>query len=555
MFVKLTRPRRSAGFTLVELLAVVAVVGLLAAIAIPIFASQTSQASRAVAISDGRAWASTITTQLRSYTDFGTPPANTTTAITLGAPSSGEATLTVTMNAPTPSTSAVLTEQVAVSGGTTIVASGMSGLTWCFAASNNGQVAVFTETGYQAAAAGCEVNGDISTTPLGPITPVVPAGPIPNLLTSLPSAACTIAQGAPYCWGADVAGSFGTGGAVSVAASPIAAATPGALVGRTVTSVEAGAGHTCAVADGLAFCWGTNTNGNLGNGTTTNSSTPVAVSTAGVLAGKTVTAIAAGTSHTCAIADGQAFCWGLGTNGRLGNGTTTSSNVPVAVDTTGALAGRTVTALAVGSNHTCVVADDAAFCWGGGGNGRLGNGALTDRTTPTAVSVAGVLSGRTVNAIAAGANFTCAVADSQAFCWGSGANGRLGNGATTNALIPVSVSTAGVLAGRIVTAVTADGAGSYACALADSRSFCWGANSTGQLGDGTTTESSTPVETSVAGVLAARTLDALSAGASHTCALSSGDLFCWGLGDSGELGDGTMTSSLVPVAVSPLPTP
>src|SRR5690606_4324032 len=102
--------------------------------------------------------------------------------------------------------------------------------------------------------------------------------------------------------------------------------------------IASGASHACAIADGQAYCWGAGANGRLGNNTTTNSLIPVTADTAGELAGKTVTAIAAGSSHTCAIADGKAYCWGNGANGRLGNNTTTQSLVPAAVNTEGVLA-------------------------------------------------------------------------------------------------------------------------------------------------------------------------------------------------------------------------
>ena len=98
-----------------------------------------------------------------------------------------------------------------------------------------------------------------------------------------------------------------------------------------VTSISAGGAHTCALADGQAYCWGDNTNGQLGNNSTTQSLVPVAVNTSGVLAGKTVTSISAGNSHTCALADGQAYCWGVNTNGRLGNNSTTQMFIPTSV--------------------------------------------------------------------------------------------------------------------------------------------------------------------------------------------------------------------------------
>jgi alpha-tubulin suppressor-like RCC1 family protein len=127
----------------------------------------------------------------------------------------------------------------------------------------------------------------------------------------------------------------------------------------------------------------------LGNGAAANSDIPVAVSNSGVLAGRTVTAIRngivnSGSHPNCAIADGEAFCWGLGTSGQLGNNASLSSNTPVAVDMSGVLSGLTVTDIAPGSTHTCALADNNVYCWGSDSNGRLGNGPAGSSTVPVA---------------------------------------------------------------------------------------------------------------------------------------------------------------------------
>ncbi|HRQ86857.1 MAG TPA: hypothetical protein PLY16_01975, partial [Candidatus Saccharibacteria bacterium] len=137
--------------------------------------------------------------------------------------------------------------------------------------------------------------------------------------------------------------------------------------------------HTCAIADAKAYCWGSALFGVLGSGSPT-SSVPVAVDTSGVLAGKAIVAMGA----TCVIADdGKAYCWGIGTTGALGNGESQNSNVPVAVDTSGVLAGKTVTTI---SGSTCAIADAKAYCWGSGSYGKLGNGDTQDSSVPVAVS-------------------------------------------------------------------------------------------------------------------------------------------------------------------------
>ena len=110
--------------------------------------------------------------------------------------------------------------------------------------------------------------------------------------------------------------------------------------------------------------------------------------------GKTVTAVSAGGAHSCAVADGAAYCWGSGSDGRLGDGSATARSVPVAVDATGVLAGKTVTAVSVGSAHSCAVADGAAYCWGWGASGQLGDGSTAFRSVPVAIDISGVLGNR-----------------------------------------------------------------------------------------------------------------------------------------------------------------
>lgn len=232
-----------------------------------------------------------------------------------------------------------------------------------------------------------------------------------------------------------------------------------------LTQLSVGESHACAIASsGRAYCWGRNISGELGNGSTTNSADPVAVSTSGALAGRTFKQISAGSRHTCAIAsDDWAYCWGV---------------VPVAVSTGGALAGKTFRQLSTGTAHTCAIAsDDQAYCWGSSSDGKLGNGSISDRgsAVPVAVNTSGALAGKTIKQISAGSNHTCAIAsDGQAYCWGWSLEGALGTGSTTSSAVPVPVSTGGALAGGKT--FTQIGAGSsHTCAIASGgQAYCWG---------------------------------------------------------------------------------
>ena len=146
--------------------------------------------------------------------------------------------------------------------------------------------------------------------------------------------------------------------------------------------------RACAISlSNRAYCWGSGSSGALGNNSTTNSSIPVAVNTTGVLAGKTIKQISAGSFHTCAIAsDNKAYCWGSGTSGQLGDNLYTNSSIPVAINSTGVLAGKTIKQISNGSSHTCAIAsDNKAYCWGSGTSGQLGNNSAANSSVPVRV--------------------------------------------------------------------------------------------------------------------------------------------------------------------------
>ena len=267
------------------------------------------------------------------------------------------------------------------------------------------------------------------------------------------------------------------------------------------TSVSTGGfNHTCSIdSHGKPYCWGEGTYGALGRGSTASSSVPVAVDMSGVLSGKTIKQIAVGDWHTCAVAsDGKAYCWGYGvTHAELGNGTMSQANSPVAVATNGVLSGKTVKRIAAGFDHNCAIAsDDNVYCWGEGEHGALGNGSTARAATPVAVSTTGALAGKTIKRIATGSDHACAVTtNDQVYCWGRNSNGELGNGSTADSNVPVAVSMPGTLAGKTIKRLSG---GSYrTCAIAyDNQVYCWGNNDHGQFGNNSTTSSRTPVATS-----------------------------------------------------------
>jgi alpha-tubulin suppressor-like RCC1 family protein len=199
-------------------------------------------------------------------------------------------------------------------------------------------------------------------------------------------------------------------------------------------SLTAGGGYTCGLTSGgVAYCWGRNVSGQLGDGTTTYRLTPVPV------AGRLIfTSLSAGGSHTCGLATtGAAYCWGWNGFGQLGDGTTTSSLTPVSV--AGGLTFANLTTTSTGglfSAHSCGrTSTGVAYCWGRNALGQLGDGTTHSSLTP--VPVAG---GLTFVGLSAGGSHTCGwTLQVAAYCWGWNGDGQLGDGTTTISLMPLPV--------------------------------------------------------------------------------------------------------------------
>ncbi|MBC7746498.1 hypothetical protein H7Y40_00770 [Pedobacter sp.] len=373
---------------------------------------------------------------------------------------------------------------------------------------------------------------------------------------------CGLVNGSAYCWGDNDWGQLGNGKSGSPANDSLVPVKvvrdPAVLGAKIITDIAAGTSHNCVLAAGEVFCWGQNTYGQLGNNTTTNSSVPVKVQ--GLPA--TMTAVATSTNSSCAIATGEVYCWGRNNQGQLGNNKATGSSPEyrslVAVKISGVLAGKTTTDLATSgsrSYHMCAIADGLAYCWGDNTNGNLGNNSTTDSNVPVAVSTVGVLAGKTVTDISAeglsGAVSTCVVASGAAYCWGSNDNGKVGNGISGNSdyKTPQAVSTSGVLTGKTVTDINVGN--NHTCALADAKAYCWGANNYGQLGNnqasGTATKSLLPVAVSeIAGAFLGQAITNLGGGANRGCAAASNKIYCWGWNTRGQIGDGTIVVRKIP---------
>jgi len=328
-----------------------------------------------------------------------------------------------------------------------------------------------------------------------------------------------------------------------------------------VTQVSTGGSHSCArLADGTARCWGYNGDGQLGDGSTDDADTPVVVRNATDTAPLTgVSRISAGFTHTCArLTNGQVRCWGTNTHGQLGNGTTDQSPLPVAVQNPFGTGNLQNVIQVVAGNHyaSCAVLTSRQVrCWGDDTDGGLGNGLPTgDRVRPVPVkAVTGTGNLSNVAQIDVGNDFGCArLTNDQVRCWGDNEFGQLGNGSPTDRPRPVVVKAVLGTSGPL-TGVTQIGLGdAHACArIGTGQARCWGRNTFGALGNGTDDHSDRPVVVrTVSGSGALAGVTALAGGFGHTCArLGSGQVRCWGENGDGALGDDSISFRLRPVIV------
>lgn len=291
-------------------------------------------------------------------------------------------------------------------------------------------------------------------------------------------------DGSVACWGVNF--DLQLGGATMDGTSPCPVVVPGLA---NVAGLAAGDYHTCAlISDGTVRCWGAGGLGQLGNGTA-NSATPLPVT--GI---SNAVQIAAGGNFSCArLASGAVSCWGQNNRGQLGRASSGMGDSSAAAAEVAGLGGA-ASDLDLGGSHACALVAGVARCWGNNGEGQLGDGGGSARHTPGDVidTAGGSPVPLAAAAFSAGSRHSCAVRPSGALvCWGSGSDGRLGNGGDSNAPNPVAVTG---FDGSSLAAVAVSAGGTFACArTAQGEVRCWGLNISRQLGDGTTTGSSVPV--------------------------------------------------------------
>lgn len=321
------------------------------------------------------------------------------------------------------------------------------------------------------------------------------------------------------------------------------------------TQVAAGMSHSLAIgSDGAVYSWGSNYEGELGNNSTTASNTPVAVAQGAIPADVTIEAISAGRYVSLALgSDGKVYGWGANTTGQLGNETGIDSSVPVAVSQGDIPDGVSIEAISAGSDYSLALGSDGkVYGWGFNGDGQLGTGSTWPSGKPIAAAQGAIPADVTIETISAGqGGFSLAIgSDGQAYSWGFNLQGQLGNGTTTNSSLPVAVSAGDIPAGVSLEDAAAGSSHSVVVG-SDDKLYSWGVNPNGELGNGTTTNSNVPVAVSQGAIPAGVSIVDVTTGVRHSSVLGSDDkVYGWGQNNLGQLGDGTTTNRSVPVALT-----
>ncbi len=357
-----------------------------------------------------------------------------------------------------------------------------------------------------------------------------------------------------WCWGDNAYGQLGQGNA-NPSSSPLQV-----QPGTRWIAVASGNGHSCAIKDDATlWCWGNNTAGQLGLGTAGHLAIPKQVSHS-----KDWRAVSTGDYHSCAVdADYIGYCWGLNDAGQLGSGNPLGTNTPRQFDDS-----DTWQTIDSGAQHSCGLKSvpgsatlKTLWCGGGNGYGQLGISSIANQAAPVQVKgPSGVL--EYWESFSTGHDYSCAITDDAAelYCWGRNDLGQLGRG-TVSGNVAANWSLQAKVTQGTDDWVKAVAGATHTCGIKNTDElWCWGDNSTGQLGDGTTTDSANPIQVfeDAAATIPFTALDVAVGGyyngtitaGGHTCAIKTGGtLWCWGKNDVSQLGDGTTTNRTEPTQI------
>lgn len=341
---------------------------------------------------------------------------------------------------------------------------------------------------------------------------------------------CYLKDGSVKCWGHNSFGDLGSGSASEMSLAPL----PVVGLQGGVSAVDAGMHFACAIKSSALFCWGFNRYGQLGNNIFADEANPVPQPVANMQSG--VTKVTSGNYMTCAIKNGAAYCWGYNGYGQVGSGSTDNKNAPVpVVDMTSGVTDITTSTGDELIGHTCAIKNGAAYCWGNNSYSQLGDGSSNNSSTPRLVS--GLDSG--VTHIVAGGYHTCAIKNAKIYCWGENYRGQLGIGSTDNTPRAAPTLVGGLLAGKTIADLKVGR--SHTCAVSGGQLYCWGMNVQGQIGVGDNVDRFSPVA-----IADMTDVVALSCSTNATHVFRNGYLYSFGFNQYGQLGVNDTTDRLVP---------
>jgi alpha-tubulin suppressor-like RCC1 family protein/ligand-binding sensor domain-containing protein len=424
-------------------------------------------------------------------------------------------------------------------GGDTTCGLGGNGAIYCWGDNSNGQFADGTTTSNHLPQA-FDISAFTSDNQLASIE------------VGTEHACANTAAGTVYCWGENGNGQVGDSSTTD-RNTPVVSDMSG-FTHSYLKKVTAGGAHSCGITgSGQVYCWGRNTYGQIGDNSTTQRTSPVIIDDSyfGDTTGIHFLQSVAGHLHSCGLdAKGIAYCWGDNSEGQLGDGTNIDTSNPTRVDMR-SFGNRYFKQIVAGYDFNCALtAAGATYCWGDNSEGQLGNGNTTDSTIPVLVDMS-AYTDKIFQSIVAGFDFACGLtADGAAYCWGNNAEGQLGDGSTTDALTPVLVDMSAFPSDNELINITAGT--SHACGVsASTTSYCWGTNTNGRLGvlrdgnkdgdfidPGDTLYSYTPIAVDLSEYTYDNKLVQMAAGHDHTCGFTAkGTGYCWGNNDDTQLGN------------------
>ena len=350
-----------------------------------------------------------------------------------------------------------------------------------------------------------------------------------------------------HCWGTNFSGRLGVGDTTGRSFPTKASANPASgFTNTNVTAVAMGAMTVCAIENGSVFCAGSNSSGQLGNGTNTDSSLFVKVSDNNALtpsiSNSNFSKIAVGNNTVCAVKSSMVYCWGADTYGLIGDGagSTAGSNVPIMLADASPFINGAISEIGLSGKHACLLRDmgqandKKIYCWGMTGSSAVGGTATYDSAFHNVATIVpnvpsgAVFTNGNIDSFSVGEESTCIIDAGVVRCFGENNGGLSSPGAGAGPVWPpATIQDAAPFTNSGVSKVV-NGATS-ACAIKSSVLYCWGSDFAGSLGDGGTANAAqTAVKVSAANGFANTNVSKVAISAQTACALEAGSLWCWG---------------------------